>query len=193
MNKLLNAFPLVLAGALIAYSCSQKGDRTASQNSQTSSNAVPPTSEVWKIAQTRDAIHDGDTMRLTNGSEELKVRFCGIDAPELKQQMGIAARDYLRSLVKQGGGQIYVVPIEKDRYGRTVAELFVPAKGKDDDIFLNGEMVRAGMAYHYQRYSGNCPNKNAIAVAEEMAKSAKAGVWRDPNSQKPWDWRKNNR
>jgi hypothetical protein len=27
-------------------------------------------------------------MRLTNGSEELKVRFCGIDAPELKQTGG---------------------------------------------------------------------------------------------------------
>jgi endonuclease YncB( thermonuclease family) len=190
MKKLLNTLPLLVALALFAYSCSlAPSNNTTSQNIETSN--VPKSSEVWRIAETRDAIHDGDTMRLTNGSEELKVRFCGIDAPELKQQLGIASRDYLRSLVNKGNGQIYVVPIEKDRYGRTVAELFVPLKDKDDDLFLNGEMVRAGYAWHYQRYSRNCPNKNAIVMAEEMAKESKAGVWKDPNSQPPWEWRKN--
>jgi endonuclease YncB( thermonuclease family) len=192
MNKLLNAFPLVLAGALIAYSCSQKGDRTALQNSQIPNDAVPPTSEVWRIAETRDAIHDGDTIRLTNGSEELKVRFCGIDSPELAQPLGIAARDYLRSLVNKGNGEIYVTPIEKDRYGRTVAELFVPVKGKDDEIFLNGEMVRAGYAWHYQQYSGDCPNKDAITVAEAMAKENKVGVYNGKH-QPPWVFRRQNR
>jgi endonuclease YncB( thermonuclease family) len=43
-----------------------------------------------------------------------------------------------------------------------VAELLVPLKDKDDDIFLNSEMVRAGYAWHYQQYSGNCPNKDAL-------------------------------
>ena len=58
---------------------------------------------------------------------------------------------------------------------------------------VNGEMVRAGYAWHYQQYSGDCPNKNAIAVAEEMAKESKAGVWANPNSEKPWDFRKRNK
>lgn len=39
--------------------------------------------------------------------EELKVGFCGIDAPEKQQAMGIEARDHLRSLVAQGNGDIY--------------------------------------------------------------------------------------
>jgi endonuclease YncB( thermonuclease family) len=39
-----------------------------------------------------------------------------------------------------------------------VAELF-----SEDGKFFNAEMVSAGMAYHYQQYSGNCPHKEAIA------------------------------
>jgi micrococcal nuclease len=193
MKKLLNAIPLFVASALLAYSCSRSPQNNTITNQNLETSNFPKSSEVWRVAETRDAIHDGDTIRLTNGSQELKVRFCGIDAPELKQQLGIASRDYLRSLIAKGDGTIYVTPIEKDRYGRTVAELFVPLKDRDDDIFLNGEMVRAGYAWHYQQYSDDCPNQQAIAVAEDMAKSAKAGVWANPNSQPPWEWRKRNK
>jgi endonuclease YncB( thermonuclease family) len=67
------------------------------------------------------------------------------------------------------------------------------SKIKTTIFFLNGEMVRAGYAWHYQQYSGDCPNKDAIAVAEEMAKESKAGVWANPNSQPPWVFRRQNR
>jgi endonuclease YncB( thermonuclease family) len=51
------------------------------------------------------SVHDGDTLRVVRGDEELKVRLCpkgyrfayGIDAPEIKQPLGIESRDYLRS------------------------------------------------------------------------------------------------
>ncbi len=43
------------------------------------------------------SIYDGDTLRARRGEEELKIRFCGIDAPEKKMPMGIEARDHLRS------------------------------------------------------------------------------------------------
>jgi endonuclease YncB( thermonuclease family) len=173
MKKLLNSLPLLIALLLLTYSCtrSQTGDRSSLLPSLFSNN---PSSEVWQIKE--DSIYDGDTLRVVKDSEELKIRLCGIDAPEKEQELGVASRDYLRSLVNKGNGQIYVTPIEKDRYGRTVAELFVPVKGKDDEIFLNGEMVRAGMAMMYPQYVGDCPNKNAIALAEEMAKESKAGV-----------------
>jgi micrococcal nuclease len=192
MKKLLNTLPLLIALALFAYSCSrspQNNDTITNQTLETSN--APKSSEVWRVAETKDAIHDGDTMRLTNGSEELKVRFCGIDSPELAQPLGIAARDYLRSLVNKGNGKIYVTPIEKDRYSRTVAELFISVG--EDEIFLNGEMVRAGYAWHYQQYSGDCPNKDAIAISEEMAKSAKSGIWANSNSHPPWERRKRNK
>ena len=83
-----------------------------------------------------------------------------------------------------------------------VAELFIrprPGQGypPEQELYLNGEMVQAGLAYHYERYSRNCENwgalakplRRSIAAAEEMAQSNRADVWSDPNAVKPWDWR----
>ncbi|MEM8723285.1 MAG: hypothetical protein AAGE84_29030 [Cyanobacteria bacterium P01_G01_bin.39] len=49
----------------------------------------------WQVKP--GSIYDGDTLRVVRGNEELKIRFCGIDAPELKQPLGVESRDYLRS------------------------------------------------------------------------------------------------
>ena len=142
-----------------------------------------PPGELWQVKE--GSIYDGDTLRVIRGNEELKIRFCGIDAPEKKQVLGIESRDYLRSLVAFSQGQVYITPIENDRYGRTVAELFCI-----NGNFLNAEMVKAGLAYHYQRYSGNCPHKQGIVIAEKTAQKSKLGVWGNNNSQPPWIWRK---
>jgi hypothetical protein len=46
----------------------------------------------------KDTIYDGDTFRVINPqNEEVKIRLCGIDAPEKDQPLGIESRDYLRS------------------------------------------------------------------------------------------------
>ena len=135
------------------------------------------------------SIYDGDTLRVERGGQELKIRFCGIDAPEIKQPRGIEARDHLRSLVAQGDGAIGVVPIEKDRYGRTVADLFI-ARPDGSEIHLNSQMVMDGMAYHYDRYSSSCPQPDVLVRAEEIAKEQSAGVWTNPNAEKPWEYRK---
>ena len=82
-----------------------------------------------------------------------------------------------------------VVPVEVDRYGRTIAELFIPI-GDEEEIHLNSQMVLDGHAYHYARYSSSCPNKNAIARAEAMAKERSIGLWAEPQAERPWDYRK---
>ena len=136
------------------------------------------------------SIYDGDTLRVTDGTKETKLRLCGIDAPEIDQPMGVAARDHLRGLVdKSEGGQIIVVPVEKDRYGRTVADLFVEL-GNDEEIHLNSQMVMDGMAYHYEKYSSSCPQPNVLVMAEGIADEESAGLWQNPNAEKPWDYRK---
>ncbi len=146
-----------------------------------------PMSEHYQIVE--GSIYDGDTLRVTDGREELKIRFCGIDAPEKDQAGGIESRDHLRSLIAQGDGSVVVVPVETDRYGRTVAELFLPVGG-EEEIHLNSQMVMDGHAYHYAQYSSSCPNKNNIVRAEEMAKEQSLGLWVNPSAEKPWDWRK---
>jgi micrococcal nuclease len=125
------------------------------------------------------SIHDGDTLRIRQGEKVTKVRFCGIDAPELAQPLGVESRDYLMRLV--GDGAVRLVAVEKDKYDRTVAELFLP-----DGRSVNVEMVRAGMAYHYAKYSGNCSVRGAIVQAEDEARSGHVGIWAG-DYQKPWE------
>ena len=102
--------------------------------------------------------------------------------------MGVESRDYLRSLVELGDGSLLLVPIEKDRYGRTVAEVYVQ-DSEDTAINLNMQMIRDGYAWHYEKYSGNCPTKNEFVLAEEIAREEGWGIW-DGNHQPPWDYRK---
>ncbi len=171
--KIFNYFVPIISIALISY---------LFINQQPLPRKNPP-GELWQVKE--GSIFDGDTLRVIRGNEELKIRFCGIDAPEKAQALGIESRDYLRSLIAFSQGKVYLNSIESDRYGRTVAELF-----DTNGNFLNAEMVKAGLAYHYQRYSGNCPHKQDIVVAEKTAQKSKLGVWGNNNSQPPWQWRR---
>ena len=91
--------------------------------------------------------YDGDTCTTTNGE---RVRLACIDTPELVGKRvepvpAIAARNHLRGLVL--GKKVGIRRITEDRYGRTVAELFV------GETNVQREMVATGHAEVYQRYS----------------------------------------
>ena len=95
--------------------------------------------------------YDGDTCTTTTGE---RVRLACIDTAEL---VGVraepvpakAARDFLRNLVV--GKKVRIRRITEDRYGRTVAELFVGERN------VQREMVATGHAEVYQRYAHQCP------------------------------------
>ena len=194
MKKLFNHVPLIVASVLIFYPF--LADRLSDKFSflPQLSLKLPQTSKdttVWRVKP--GSIYDGDTLRVIKGNQELKIRLCGIDTPELKQTLGIEARDYLRSLIAKSNGTVHLIEVETDRYQRTVAELFVPLKANpEQEIHLNSAMIEAGYAWHYERYSGNCPNQYGLAIAENIAKDNKVGV-HSGNHQKPWEWRKKNK
>jgi micrococcal nuclease len=62
---------------------------------------------------------DGDTLRI--GADRIRLR--GIDAPELTQPGGQAAKQRLEQLLQEG--PIRIVPHGQDVYGRTIADVFV--------------------------------------------------------------------
>jgi len=72
---------------------------------------------------------------------------------------------------------VRVHAVESDRYDRTVAEVFL------GETFINAEMVRKGYAWHYQRYSGNCPNRSEIVKASQETQLT---------GTPPWEFRKQN-
>jgi endonuclease YncB( thermonuclease family) len=105
--------------------------------------------------------------------------------------MGVESRDHLRSLVDIGKGELLLVPVEKDRYGRTVAEVYVK-DSQSTAINLNVQMVRDGYAWHYAQYSDSCPIRSEFAIAQELAQKEGLGIW-NGNPQPPWEWRKANK
>ena len=71
---------------------------------------------------------------------------------------------------------------DHDRYARIVADVRLP-----DGRSLNREMVRAGLAWSYRRYS----NDPELAGLEAEARAARLGLWADPHPVAPWAWRSN--
>ena len=60
---------------------------------------------------------DGDTIYvLDSNNQRKKVRFWGIDAPELTQRDGAQSGRFLATLI--GGQPITIKILETDRYGR---------------------------------------------------------------------------
>ena len=127
-------------------------------------------------------ITDGDTIKI-NGE---KIRFSGIDTPEMKQTCiengiinpcGVTAKKILMD--KISNNEVICISEGKDQYKRTLAECFV------NDESLSSYLVRSGYAFAYRRYS-----KKFIAD-EEYAKFNKIGMW-SMKFDYPWDWRKKN-
>ena len=125
---------------------------------------------------------DGDTIRLG----DVKIRFSGIDAPEINQTCvasegkvacGKISRDLL--IEKVTNNKISCTDEGKDFYGRVLGECFVNGES------LSSYLVREGFAFAYRKYS------NKYIEDEEYAKFNKLGMW-SMEFQYPWDYRRNN-
>lgn len=177
-----NSLGLVIGFCLVAWGLSSR-DRAGEIVAQT---AQPGEGNGRSCTVVPGSVYDGDTIRVLCDGEEIKVRFCGIDAPEKDQPLGIESRDKLRELLPDGA-VVSVVEVEQDQYGRTVAEIWNDAL--DGEEFVNGAMVLAGLAWHYERYSSNCPGVDSLVLAEELARSQGLGVFA-PGNVTPWEWRR---
>ena len=123
---------------------------------------------------------DGDTIVL-NGE---KIRFSGIDTPELKQtcingdEKVFCGKTAKTLLIKKIGNETPECISEgKDAYKRKLAECFVNGES------LSAFLVRSGYAFAYRKYS------DKFIKDEEFAKKNKLGMW-TMTFQYPWDFRK---
>ena len=125
-------------------------------------------------------IVDGDTIHL-NGE---KIRFTGIDTPELKQSClkegiknscGVTAKQLL--IDKIGNNNVECISEGKDQYKRTLAECFV------NNESLSSYLVRKGYAFAYRRYS------KKFVADEDYARINKLGMW-SMEFDYPWNYRK---
>ena len=127
-------------------------------------------------------IVDGDTIHL-NGK---KIRFSGIDAPELKQSCikndviytcGITAKEIL--IDKISNNKVECISEGEDQYKRTLAECFI------NEESLSSYLVRSGYAFAYRKYS------KKFIPDEDYAKTNQIGMW-SMKFDYPWGYRKKN-
>ena len=158
------------------YHCHRSGNNPSGKSSGLVSGPV-----------TLLSVGDGDTVRVNDTSgTKVTIRLACIDAPETSQgASGKWSTQTLKALIR--GKSISLQPQVKDRYGRTVAEIY---KGSSN---VNLQMVRLGAAFVYRKYLKQC-DQDAYLKAEKEAMKRKLGVWGPYKvDQKPWDYRRSRR
>ena len=133
---------------------------------------------AWQGKVTR--ITDGDSLcvRPAEGGQPVKLRIDGIDAPEICQAGGQAARKALAA--RLAGRTVWVQTRSQDDYGRALAMVTL------DDEDMAAWMVSQGHAWAYRQGSG------AYRALQLQAQSAGRGLFADRNAIRPRIFRQQN-
>jgi len=121
---------------------------------------------------------DGDTIELSN--KEI-VRYIGIDTPELREKKDAgwiynprpyaeAAKDFNKRLVEGRLVRLELDVQKKDKYGRTLAYVYV------EDKMINSEMLKEGYAMIYT-YPPNVKYTEEFLAAQKFARDNNKGLW----------------
>ena len=125
---------------------------------------------------------DGDTIELSSGE---KVRYIGVDTPETVhprkrvQFMGAEASAFNRQLVERKRVRLEYDVARRDRYGRTLAYVYV---GR---TFVNAELVRRGYA-QVMTVPPNVRHADLFVALQREAREANRGLW-EPDAAEEWD------
>lgn len=150
------------------------GTTTVSRGSEPPGAVTSQNSGTFKVV----GVVDGDTIDVLVNNSPLRLRLNGVDTPEKGQPFGNNAKDDLADLI--GGKQVKYVVRDSDRYGRSIADVYL------GNLYVNLWLVQQGLAWHYVAYSDD----TVIAAAEAEARAAGRGLWSDPRKVAPWNWRK---
>ena len=151
------------------------------------SPALSPNPQDLGTIATVISTGDGDTLRVRDDGKAVTIRLACVDAPESDQPGGQAAAGRLKALLPVGQ-PVQVRKVDTDRYGRTVAELYLA------DQSVNLTLVREGLVVVYRQYLDGCANtREQFLQAEASAQAAQQNFWGQSNAVMPWDWRKGKR
>ena len=124
---------------------------------------------------------DGDTLVLDGGE---RVRLIGVDTPETVhpnkpvERFGKEASAFTRGRAEGKKVRLEYDPGtgRKDRYGRTLAYIYLP-----DGTLLNLEIVRQGYGHAYTRFPFS--KMDEFRAAEREAREERRGLWAEASPQ----------
>lgn len=122
------------------------------------------------------AILDGDTYEiLLPENKTIRIRMEGIDAPEKGMPYYRVSKNYLGTLCFKKEVRIEIMGT--DLHDRILAYSYL-----EDGTELSQEMIKAGLAWHFKKYSSD----STLSNLEIEAKNARKGLWSDNNPMPPW-------
>ena len=171
---------LIALATVFSLTCSRQPERKISP-------AQPVTAPAGKQILTGRVVSvaDGDTVTVLDANEiQHRIRLEGIDAPEKRQAFGSRSKESLAAMIF--GKDVTVVYGKTDQYGRLVGKILLD--GKD----INLEQLKAGMAWHYKEYQREQTpeDRELYAKTEDEARTARRGLWQDPDPTEPSAFRK---
>jgi uncharacterized repeat protein (TIGR02543 family) len=133
--------------------------------------------EVRPPVETRvTRVIDGDTIEVSIGESIYKVRYIGLDAPEIAHYpqpaecFGKEASDKNSELVEGKTLRLEKDVSETDQYGRLLRYVWV------GDIFVNDYLVRQGYAYAHT-YPPDVEHQEQLTQAQREARENNRGLW----------------
>jgi micrococcal nuclease len=131
---------------------------------------------------------DGDTVWVDVLGEESRVRYIGIDTPELARDdqpgepFGIEARTANAAMLEDAIVVLETDVSETDDFGRLLRHVWLPPDLEngttDDDMYrlVSLDLVRAGLA-EARDYPPDTKHSALLDAAEEEARAASRGIW----------------
>ena len=119
------------------------------------------------------AVIDGDTFKISN---DVRVRFINIDAPEKGECYYDESRQALKELIQ--GKQVKLIKdvSEKDRFNRLLRYVILPSQTGGDDILVGQYLAKNG----FVKYMPSPPNnqyRDLISSAQWQAYNNRLGMW----------------
>jgi len=127
-------------------------------------------------------VNSGDVITIFNLNRPVRVKFLGIDAPELNQEFGEAARKHLSDLVldKSVLVEYWGIAADKSLTGRVLLN------GAD----VGAQMVRDGVAWSDPNNQSrlSVTDREVYQQSELAARAERRGLWQEQNPTAPWDF-----
>jgi len=125
------------------------------------------------------SVVDGNTLEIVSeDNETYKVVLAGIDSPELEQEFGEAAKEFLVKFINDKAIQVHLQG--KDRRGNYVGVVYIN-KGTD----LRKALLSNGLAWVAEKEASE-----EFIKLEQKAREQGTGLWKDESPTPPWVYRR---
>lgn len=149
----------------------------ASEAGTIQTDNAPSSGQVVRVMK----VIDGDTIEVSIGGENKKVRLIGIDTPETvdpRRSVGCFGKEASNETHRLLDNQSVVLVkdvSEADKYDRLLRYVYL-VKSDDNWLFVNDYLVRSGFAKSYT-YPPDVAHQAEFVEAEAAAREAKLGLW----------------